>query len=78
MEFGLLSRDGALLWQQTGPLRFPESEGCPAASPVNCSKVGTAVGGLLFLRNCFLEPTHSLGCWPVVKFGMTWDLSFQA
>lgn len=61
------------LRQRAGPLRLPESEGGRAPSPVNCSKVGTAVGGLLFLRNRFLEAALRWGCWPLVKFGMTWD-----
>lgn len=61
------------LRQHAGPLRLPESEGGRAPSPVNCSKVGTAVGGLLFLRNRFLEAALRWGCWPLVKFGMTWD-----
>lgn len=41
------------------PLRFPESKGCQVPSPVDCSKVWTAVMWLLFLRNDFLESTHT-------------------
>lgn len=41
------------------PLRFPESKGCQVPSPVDCSKVRTAVMWLLLLRNDFLEPTHT-------------------
>lgn len=73
-ELGLLSGGGlGRRPRQRGPLKAPRVRGRPSAVPCELFQSRTAVGGLLFLRNRFLEPALSLGCWPLVKFGMTWD-----